>query len=192
MNGKLQELKMEKKKQPKKKPDRSAINRKRHANTTPEQKAASAKKTSESIKRWHREMSAEKKKAIGRKISATKIKRASEIPPRHQRDMNKKKSESFKKFIVTLQGKEQKEYLGYLSSKDILECPPERKARIVKKRNKGHRLYWSKLTPEEKEERINNSVQGENRKRINYFYEKDVPRQKNYCGVVTEQELECI
>lgn len=178
----------------KKQVDWSAVNKRTHANRTPEQKAAIAKKTSESIKKWHREMAPEKKRAINRKISATQIKRKSEIPPRHQRDINRKRSEGFRKFDKTERGRIQRKYIGYLSSQDILKCPPERKKRIVEKRNKGHRLYWANLTPEEKEERLKNSVKKGNKKgkRINCFYEKDVPRKKNYCGVVTEQEMECI
>lgn len=178
----------------KKKPfDRSDWTKQMHANRTPEQKAATSKKTSESIKKWHREMSAKKIQERNRKISATTIQRHSERPPRYKRDLSKKKSESFHKFDKTLEGREQRKYIGYLSSKDILECPLERKKRIVEKRNSGHRRYWANLPPEEKEKRIKESTKHSRirSQRISCFYEKDVPREKTYCGVLVE-EKECM
>lgn len=136
---------------PRKIPDWSAINKKNYDNRTPEQRASISKKTSIAIKKWHKEMSLKKKRDLNRKISASQIIRLKITPPRHKRDINKKRSEGFKRFDKTLQGQEKRAYTGYLSKIGVSGWP---------------------------------------KRKTDCFYEKDVPRQKNYCGVVTEQEME--
>lgn len=123
-----------------------------HAKRTPEQKAATSKKTSASITKWHADRAADKKKATARKMSKSIVERQGQYPPRMKKDICKKKSESFRKFDTGPKGREQRKYLGYLTT----------------------------------------GTQRIRRERMVFLFEKDVPRQKNYCGVVTGRELECI
>ena len=165
-----------------------------HANRTPEQKAATSKKTSDSIKKWWANRKKEEIKESARKTSKSVQKRCAERPPRMVKDINKKKSETFRKFDQSLEGREHRKYLGYLSRQDILYCEPDKKCRIIKKRSDGLRRNWANMTPEDRERRLKNlrKAMAKRKEKRDLFYEEDVPRQKNYCGVVTEQELECM
>ena len=158
--------------------NRSAFFKKIHANRTPEQKKVISKKTSDSIKAWHAEMSPEKRQEINRKISASMVKRSSEIPPRHKKDISKKKSESFRKFDNSPQGKIHREYLGYLSSQDILNCAPERKKKIIQRRRKGQQRYWATLSLNAKKTRLKKlaRIRKERKEVKSLFFEEDVPR----------------
>ncbi len=173
---------------------RRATSKKVHANRTAEEKARISKKISEGVKKWHAEMSKEKKQAIKRKMSKTQQQRKSEVPPRMKKDTNKKKSVAFKKFDKSPAGREQRKYLGYLSSMDILQCEPNKKSRIIAKRAKGHKKNWDSLSPEERALRISKTLGmtkiKERMKKKELFFERDVPREKNFCGVVTIEEME--
>ena len=165
-----------------------------NAKRTPEFFAKSKKKRSEAMKRaWAKKNPAERIE-INRKISASRTQRHREIPPRLKKYREKNRIKGINDFYGrgTIAVKEHKEYLGYLSSKNILECEPVSKACIIEKRRVGQKAAWDRLTPQEREERCKRSItKGRNKKeRFRLLFETDVPREKNYCGVVTGSEID--
>lgn len=175
--------------------DRSEHMRKLNAARTPESFAKSAEKRSIAMKKAWARKGPQARIEVNKKISASQIKRISERPPRLKRDIEEKRIQGIHDFYKkeTLAVKEHKEYLGYLSCKDILECDPVRKAHIVAKRTEGAQRAWDRLTPEEKKERNKNCIMKGCEKKgtiSRLLFETDVPRERNYCGVVTEQEME--
>ena len=174
--------------------DFSAHMKKLNAARTPESFAKSAKKRSEAMKKVWARKGKEIRKEINRKISATQTERISQTPPRAKKDKEEKRIKGITDFYNkdTIDVQEHREYLGYLSSKNILECPPDRKEIIIAKRTAGQQASWDRLTLQEREERCNKTLGKGNKKKekIHLLYETDIPRKKDYCGVVTESELE--
>lgn len=173
---------------------RSINSKKVHAKRTPEEKKKVSESISKGVKKWHAEMSEKKKQAKNRKMSKTQQQRCSEIPPRMKRDINRKKSISFRKFDASLAGREQRKYLGYLSSMDILNCPIDKKNRIIEKRRAGQQKKWDSLDSKARALRISKTLGmikiKDKMAKKELFFERNVPREKNYCGVVTTEEME--
>jgi len=157
-------------------------------------KAIKSEKIANGVKKWHANMSEEKRLAKNRKISKTMQKRHSEMPPRMKKDINIKKSVSFRKFDESAKGMEQRLYLGYLNTLDLLNCSPERQKIITAKQVVGQKKKWDSLTPEQRKLRISKTLGmtriKERAEAKKCFFEFDVPRKKTYCGVVTSEEME--
>ncbi len=165
-----------------------------NAARTPESFAKSKENRSASMKKAWARKGPEARKEVNRKISATQTDRLSKIAPRAKRDREANRIKGMNDFYKkdTIDVQEHREYIGYLSSKNILECEPERKKIIVAKRSAGQKEAWDRLNPEERQERID-KTSGKGVKciqKVHLLYETDVPRVKNYCGVVSISEME--
>lgn len=189
MNGKPQELTMEKKPF-----DRSAHMKALNAKRTPESFEKSKEKRSIAMKKAWAKKGKKARIEVNRKISATQAERRAKTPPRARKEHEEKRINSIIEFYNkdTIDVQEHKEYLGYRYSRALDECVPTRRERIITKRTEGVQKKWDSLTHEEKEIRCANTIgKGHLKQRkIHLLYETDVPRKKTYCGVVTEQEME--
>lgn len=149
-------------------------------------------RTSEAIKKWWANRTEEQLLATRRKMSATRQERSEKTPARAKRDSHKATSESNKRYYrTTYLGHENKLYIGYLSRKDILECPPEKRKKIVKKKSEGMKRAWASYTPEQLRERSRQASikTTEAYDKVRSLYEFDVSREPIHCGVV---EMECM
>ena len=190
---------MEKIKVAKKTFDRVAWMNQVNANKTKKCIADAARKQSVSMKelwrKWKNEDS-EVRRKIDRKISATQLERKNNIPPRAKRDSQEKRTKSMQRYYSqdTLEVKEQKEFNGHIGRRNKLYCTPAKKKVIMANMKKAGKLRKIKMQkegeePQERSSKASCEVQRKRRLKKKLFYEKDVPRKKTYCGVITEKEM---
>ncbi len=135
---------------------------------------------------WHRTRTEAEKKAYSDKISASmKIFYAQ----RKEEDAELKylrQSIGRKRFFETDEGREEKKYRQYLSRQYQLSLEGEERERILAKRGAGRKKEWYTHTPEERKKMFSKLVGTD---KLNNIIELDVPRKKNFCGVVREDRM---
>jgi hypothetical protein len=135
---------------------------------------------------WHRTRTEAEKKAYSEKISAG-MKRF--YAQRKAEDAEKKyirQSIGRKRFFKTDEGREEREYRKYAARQYQLSLEGEEKERILAKRSVSRKKAWDKLDPEERSEAVAKLF---GRDKLAKIIELNVPRKKNFCGVVREDRM---
>lgn len=134
---------------------------------------------------WHRTRTDAEKKAYSDKISAG-MKRF--YAQRKAEDAEKKSlriKASKKIFFESPEGREEKEYRRYLTGQYMSSISKEELEKISAKKGASRKKEWDTHTPEERR-RIACGQSGLDMTKI---FEFNVPRKKNFCGVVREDRM---
>ena len=140
------------------------------------------------IKAWHASLSPEQKAEFRRKVSEGMLRYHAKLTPLQKERIAKRMSEKKKAFYKTYAGHVEREYRRYLSKNYQENLSKERKKKTREKQAKWQREKWKNYTPEEREKN-KEAIRRGRRKKMKDLFEYNVPRKKNYCGVVHEDSL---
>lgn len=166
-------------------------NSKNSKNSKNNKKIKKKRSHSEVMKAYHASLTPEQKQERKRKISESVKKRIAQRPPRMHKSICKKMSISHQKFEKSEKGRINKKYTSYCTKLRHARTSPEEKAKRIEAHREKIKKVWDNRSKAEKDRILAITHKGRDRYLAlrNLFYEKDVPRKKNYCGVVTEEEV---